>query len=197
MSQDVTVQHNPEPVRLSIIIRYRQVSSRHREVPARRRAGSSGAGRERPGGPHHHGWGREAVAGRVQPPAAPPPCDAGTGPVRPARTAAPCAGRYHDQEPVNQDRSRGLSGRWQRSQDQLCGRGHSCGGGRQRAQLSSPGRSIGGSSAVNATIALSKETPRPLFPEVLLDGLLGGLGRGGGGLCQRKLKTDQLAASEI
>jgi hypothetical protein len=55
-----------------------------------------------PLGPHPHGWGRGAGAGRVQPPAAPPPCDAGTGPARPARTAAPHVRRYHDQEQVNE-----------------------------------------------------------------------------------------------
>jgi hypothetical protein len=60
-------------------------------------------GCERRSGPHHHGWGREAGAGRVQPPAAPPPCDAGTGPIRPARTAAPYVRCYHDQEQVNED----------------------------------------------------------------------------------------------
>jgi hypothetical protein len=34
MSQDVTVQHNPEPVRLSIIIHYRQVAAIGKFLPA-------------------------------------------------------------------------------------------------------------------------------------------------------------------
>ena len=40
----------------------------------------------------------------------PPPCDAGTGPARPARTAAPCVRRYHDQQQVNNDGHGGAAG---------------------------------------------------------------------------------------
>jgi hypothetical protein len=152
MSQDVTVQHNPEPVRLSIIIRYRQVSSRHREVPARRRAGSSGAGRERPGGsgrgPRPAACGATAMRRRHR------PCTASSDggamcwplPRSGAGKPGPVTGAVG---PVAAQPGPAVRPRpWPRRR-------------KKRARLSSPGRSIGGSSAVNATIALSKETPGP------------------------------------